>query len=169
MNWHEGLLHKLKSYGVNGPLLSLIKSFWENMMQRVVLNGQTSSWKHVLAGLPQGSILGPLFFLVYINDIPDGLQSIVKIFADDTSLFKILFHYIISSSVLDNDLRIIAKWAFKWKILFNPDPSKQAVEIIFPTKISTTKPPILTFNNGIVSSKESHKYLGMILDKNLIT
>ena len=165
--WHEGLLHKLKSYGVNGPLLSLIKSFLENRMQRVVLNGQTSSWKHVLAGVPQGSILGPLFFLVYINDIPDGLQSIVKIFADDTSLFKVLFDYIISSSVLDSDLRLIANWAFKWKMLFNPDPSKQALEIIFSTKLITTQPPILTFNNSIVSSKESHKHLGMILDKKL--
>ena len=76
-------------------MLSLIKSFFENRMQRVVLNGQTSSWKHFLAGVPQGSILGPLFFLVYINDIPDGLQSIVKIFADDTSLFKLLFDCII--------------------------------------------------------------------------
>ena len=95
--WLEGLLHKLKSYGVSGPFLSLIKSFLENRMQRVVLNGQTSSWKHVLAGVPQGSILGPLFFLVYINDIPDGLQSIVKIFAVDTPLYLkscliILYH-----------------------------------------------------------------------------
>ena len=136
-------------------------------MQRVVLNGQTSPWKHVLAGVPQGSILGPLFFLVYIKDIPDGLQSIVKIFADDNSLFKVLFDCIISSSVLDNDLRLIANWVFNWKMLFNPDPSKQAVEIIFSTKIINTKPPILTFNNGTVSSKESHKHLGMILDKKL--
>ena len=72
-------------------------------MQRVVLNGQTSSWKHVLAWVPQGSFLCPLFFIVYINDISDGLQSIVKIFADVTSLFKVLFDYIISSSVLDNN------------------------------------------------------------------
>ena len=97
------------------------------------------------------------------------MQSIVKIFADDTSLFifKVLFDYIISSSVLDSDLRLIANWAFKWKMLFNPDPSKQAVEIIFSTKLITTQPPILTFNNSIVSSKESHKHLGMILDKKL--
>ena len=75
-------------------------------MQRVILNGQTSSWKNVLAGVPQGSILGPLFFLVYINDISDGPQSIVKIFADDTSLFKDFIDYIISSSVLDYDLML---------------------------------------------------------------
>ena len=111
-------------YGIYTTLFVLVGI--NDRMQRVVLNGQTSSWKNVLAGVPQGSILGPLFFLVYINDIPDGL-SIVKVFADDTSLFKVLFDYIISSSVLDNDLRLIANWAFKWKILFNPDPSKQAV------------------------------------------
>ena len=69
--------------------------------------------------------------------------------------------------MLDSDLRLIDNWAFKWKVLFNPDPYKQAVEIIFSTKLITTKPPILTFNNSIVSSKESHKHLGMILDKKL--
>ena len=69
--------------------------------------------------------------------------------------------------MLDNDLRFIANWAFKWKMLFNPDLSKQGVEIIFSTKMITTKPPILTFNNGVASSKESYKHLGMILDKEL--
>ena len=79
-----------KANGINGPPLTLIKSFLSNRFQRVVLNGQTSNWKEVLAGVPQGSILGPLFFLIFINDIPEGIQSNIKIFADDTSIFSVL-------------------------------------------------------------------------------
>ena len=86
--WHKGLIYKLKSYGISGNLLKLIENYLTNCKQRVVLNGQTSSWERVLSGVPQGSILGPLLFLIYINDLPDGIQSICKIFADDTSFFS---------------------------------------------------------------------------------
>ena len=82
--WHEGLLYKLETYGIEGQLLSLLKNYLENHKQRVVLNGQTSDWKKINSGVPQGSVLGPLLFLIYINDLPDGITSICKIFADDT-------------------------------------------------------------------------------------
>ena len=82
--WHKGLIFKLKHIGISGNLLSFLKSFLNNRFQRVVLNGQSSNWSSVLAGVPQGSILGPLFFLIYINDLLEGLQSLVKLFADDT-------------------------------------------------------------------------------------
>ena len=87
--WHEGLLHKLKCYGVEGKMYELFKIFLTDRKQRV-LNGQTSSWKNVNSGVPQGSVLGPLLFLMYINDLPDGIQSNVKLFADDTCLFSIV-------------------------------------------------------------------------------
>ena len=105
-------------------------------MQRVVLNGQTSSWKNILAGVPEDSILGPLFFLVYINYIPDGLESIVKIFSDDTSLFKVLFDYIISSSVLDNDLRLIANWALSGKCYSIQTLQNRPLKLYSPQKES---------------------------------
>ena len=76
--WHDGLLYKLKSYGINCPLLNLLKSVLTNRFQRVVLNGQTSNWKEILAGFILGFILGPLFFLISINDIPDWIQSNIK-------------------------------------------------------------------------------------------
>ena len=71
--WHEGLIFKLRRCGISGQLLSLIQNFLADRKQRTVLNGKTSDWGKVSAGVPQGSILGPLFFLVYINDLTDNL------------------------------------------------------------------------------------------------
>ena len=88
--WHEGLLYKLKSMGVSGKLYNLLENYLSDRFQRVLLNGQTSSWRPVLAGVPQGSILGPLLFLIYINDLPNELKSNANLFADDTSLFTIV-------------------------------------------------------------------------------
>ena len=83
MVWHKGLLYKLKS-------MSISEKFYNLLFQRVALNGQTSSWRTVLAGVPQGLILGQLLFLIYINDLPNEFKSNVKLFRDDTSLFTIV-------------------------------------------------------------------------------
>ena len=107
--WHEGLLYKLKSMGISGELYTLLENYLSGRLQRVVLNGQTSSWRTVLAGVPQGSILGPLLFLIYINDLPDNLKSNAKLFADDTSLFTIVKDNNESANVLNNDLIHISK------------------------------------------------------------
>ena len=94
--------------------------------QRVLLNGQCSNWQPILAGVPQGSILAPLFFLMYINDLPDGLKSNVKSFGDDTSLFSVVKNKEESTSDLLNDLDMISKWAYNCKTSFNSDPKKPA-------------------------------------------
>ena len=94
------------------------------------MNGQFSSWADVNAGVPQGSILGPLLFLIYINDLSDGRKSECKLFADDTSLFSVVNDINTSVSDLNEDLEKIINWAFKWKMNFNPDPNKQAQGII---------------------------------------
>ena len=125
--WHEGLLYKLKSFGICGNLLNLIKHYLTDRSQRVLLNGQCSNWQPILAGVPQGSILGPLFFLIYINDLPDGLKSKVKLFTDDTSLFSVVKNKKESASDLTNDLAMISKWAYNWKLPFNGDPKKTHV------------------------------------------
>ena len=75
-------------YGIDGKLLKLLENYLTDRQQRVVLNGQTSSWQNIYAGVPQGSVLGQLLFLIYINDLPGELTSMCKIFADDTSLFS---------------------------------------------------------------------------------
>ena len=96
-----------------------------------MLNGQSSRWSSVPAGVPQGSILGPLLFLICINDLPENLQSTVKLFADDKSLFSTMYEPNISASQLESDLKKLSHWAYKWKMNFNPDLSKQAQEVIF--------------------------------------
>ena len=91
--WHDGLIYKLKRCGVSGNLLALINNFLKDRKQRTVLNGQSSSWGDISAGVPQGSILGPLFFLVYINDLTEDLRCNVKLFADDTTLFMVVQNF----------------------------------------------------------------------------
>ena len=165
--WHKGLIHKLKQNGIGGPLLKILTDFLKSRKQRVVLNGQHSSWSDVLAGVPQGSILGPLLFLIYINDLSDGLQCNPKLFADDTSLFATVHNIKKATNDLNNDLTKITKWAFQWKMSFNPDISKQAHEVIFSRKRSVSSHPPLTFNNIPVAQTNSQKHLGMQLDKKL--
>ena len=80
--------------------------------------------------MPQGSVLDPLFFLIYINGLPLGLTT-VKLFADDTSLFSVVNNTSVSASRLNNDLVKIRDWDFNWRVLFNPDPTKPAKEVVF--------------------------------------
>ena len=129
--WHKELIFKLSQNGISGNLLDILSDFLSDRKQRVVLNGQKSTWENVNAGVPQGSILGPLLFLIYINDLSGDLSSKTKLFADDTSLFNVAHDINISANELNNDLKKFSNWAFQWKMSFNPDPSKQAQEVIF--------------------------------------
>ena len=107
-----------------------------------MLNGQVSAWASVNAGVPQGSILGPLLFLIYIINLPDNLSSNVELFADDTSLFSVTHDMKVSARELNNDLRKISNWAFQRKMSFHPDHDKQAQEVICSQKIkSNVHPP----------------------------
>ena len=85
--WHDGLIFKLKGFGISGNLISLLTNYLSDRYQRVVLNGQESDWEKIYADVPQGSVLGPILFLVYINDLIDGISSNIKLFAADSSLF----------------------------------------------------------------------------------
>ena len=116
--WHDGLLFKLKSYGISGCLFTVIKDFLNNRRQRVVLNGKSSIWSPVTAGVPQGSVLGPLLFLIYINDLVDNISSEAKLFADDTSLFTVVYDVDIAADQLNRDLKVISNWAHQWKMQF---------------------------------------------------
>ena len=111
--WHIGLIHKLKQNGIGGLLLKILTDFLKSRKQRVVLNGQHSSWSDVLAGVPQGSILGLLLFLIYINDLSDVLQCNPKLFSDDTLLFALVHNIKRATNDSNNDLTKITKLAFQ--------------------------------------------------------
>ena len=109
-------------------------------------------------------MLGPLLFLIYINDLSYGIEPISKIFADDTPLFSKVKDETFSDTQLNNDLNKISKWAFQWKMLFNPDRSKQAIEICFSIKRDNENYPSLVFNDSKLQLGNSQKHLGLILD-----
>ena len=112
-----------------------------NRKQWVVLNGLSSSWTNVAAAVLQGSILGPLLFLIYINNLGEVLSSNTLIlFADDTSLFSVIHDSVITTSELNSDLARIKQWAFQWKMSFNPDLNKQAQEVKSSRKLKKVFP-----------------------------
>ena len=142
-------------------------SISHGLKQRTVLNGQCSSWGDILAGVPQGSILGPLFFLVYINDLTENLNCNVKLFADNTSLFTVAQEPDEAANHMNHDLGLIRQWAQDWRMSVNPDPQKQAVEVLFSRKRNDIDHQVILFNNIPVTKVDEHKHLGIILDKEL--
>ena len=109
--WHEGLLYNLKKNSILGNLLETLTDFFKDRKQRVVFNGQSSSWANVEAAVPQGSMLDPLLFLIYINDLPDSLSTNLKLFSDDTSLFSVVHDIAISFCDLNYFLNRVREWA----------------------------------------------------------
>ena len=112
-------------------------------------------------------MLGPLMCLIYINDLPDNIQSTCKIFADDTSLFAHVFNEDTSQDELNNDLLRVSDWAFQWKMQFNPDPNKQAQEVVFSKKAESNNSLPLIFNKTEVTTCQSQKHQGLTLGKRL--
>ena len=118
--WQAGLLQKLKSYGISGQIFGLISSFLSNRRPQVILDGESSQEYLVNAGVPQGSILGPTVFLLYINDLPDDAICNIAIYGDDTTLYSKcdqssdLWQQLELASELESDL-----WGRKWLVNFN--------------------------------------------------
>ena len=123
--WHAGLLHKLKSFGISGQIFGLISSFLSNRRLRVILDWKSSQEYPVNAGVPQGSILGPTLFLIYINDLPDDVICNITIYADDTTLYtefdqaSDLWQHLELASELESDLRDTVDRGRKWLVDFN--------------------------------------------------
>ena len=154
--------YKLKLYGLKNKLLNLIQNYLTNRQQSVLLNGRISKWTNILAGVPQGFVLGALLFLIYINDLPDGLKSICKIFANDTSLSSKIDDINTSNIEFSNDLVKISRWAYQWKMSFNPDIDKQVTQ-----RSEKALPPPIFFNSNNVLTSPCQKHLGFVLDSKL--
>ena len=117
--WHTGLLYKLRAAGVTGEVLAWFKSYLSNRRQRVVIPGASLDWVFIRAGVPQGSILGPLLILFYINDIVLEIKSNIRPFADDTSLFIIVDNPTEAANILNDDLSKITRWTGMLLLSFN--------------------------------------------------
>ena len=134
----------------------------------VVSRMRSEREREISAGVPQGSILGPLFFPVYINDLAVGLKCNFKLFADDTSLFTVVEDSTnTAANDMNHDLDLIGQWAYAWRMSLNPDPQKQAVELTFSKKKMEIYHAVIFFNDIPVKKVNEHKYLGIILDSKL--
>ena len=153
--------------GISGELYNLIENYLSGRIERVVLNGQTSPCRPVLAGVPQGSILGSPFFLIFINVLSNELKSNVKPFADDTSLYTVVKDKNESANIINNELWQISKWAFNWKMLLNPDPYKPGQEVLFSRKDKVQVHPTINLSNTPVEINSYQIHLGILLDEKL--
>ena len=158
--WHKGLIHKLEAAGVAGETLTWFRNYLSDRRQRVVLPGASSDLAYIRAGVPQGSILGSLLFLVYINDIVEDIGSHIRLFSDDTSLFIIIDDPITSAARLNIDLDKISRWAITWLVTFNPTKSES---FLVSRKLKRPMHPHLYMQGVQIEEVECHKHLGVYL------
>ena len=161
--WHRGLLSKLEQIGISDSCLQLFKSYLSNRKQCTVIDGVKSNLLDIKAGVPQGSRLGPLLFIIYINDIGETLESDILIFADDCSLFASGKDPTETVQQLNRDLGRISSWAKTWKVTFNAGKSK---DMIFSSKFLNNSPPLI-FNDNVIDRVNTHRHLGVYLTSNL--
>lgn len=165
---HKLLIHKIESYGIRGNTLNIIKSYLLNRRVQVRINGEFSDLTqegYINSGVPQGSILGPLLFLLYINDLPEQLSSEVFLYADDTSLFLPIDpeNILLSNNTLQNDIDLVHEWARTWGLAFSPSKSRDLTFTKFGEKIYCK----MKLNNVEIPTVNFHKHLGFFLDSNL--
>ena len=158
---HKALLIILESIGVSSTILSWLKSYLTGRKQRVVIDGRYSTWQRVLVGVPQGSVLGPLLFIIFINDLITKVDCKIHVYADDVMLFEIGNEIEYVNESLERNLAIAETWGREWLVEFN---QSKTVAISFGDE-SNTRP--LSFRNALVIDSTEHKHLGVILQSNL--
>jgi len=159
---HQRLAQKLHHYGIRGNLLHWVQSFLSDRSQRVLVEGHTSASASVTSGVPQGSVLGPLLFLLYINDMPSRVSSTTKLFADDSLLYRVI-RSARDSAALQEDLHNLEKWESEWQMAFNPSKCETI-------RITRKRQPIIstyTIHGHILDTVPSGKYLGVTIHEKL--
>ena len=116
---HNRLISKLYAYNLDARIIKWIKYYLSERKQFVEINGKKSEWQNVTSGIPQGSVLGPLLFLIYINDLPDGIMSTIYMYADNTKLYREIKSHE-DHQILQNDLTKLCIWSKKWLLKFHP-------------------------------------------------
>ena len=159
---HSLLTHKLHQYGISGNINKWIKAFLSDRKQTVVVNGASSEYVSVESGVPQGSVLGPTLFLLYINDLPDGLTSTPRLFADDTACHKKVKNSNDQSS-LQNDLDKLADWEKRWKMSFHP----QKCSVVHMTRRLNSDIYPYHLHGHELGKEENVKYLGLTINRRL--
>ncbi len=164
--YHKGLLFKLEQMGICGNLLKWLESYLSGRSLKVVINGVESNPRYINASVPQGSILGPLLFLVYVNDLVSDLETTPYLFADDTSLLEIINPRNVNGSFdkINRDLESLSYWAAQWRVNFN---ATKTVYMIMSNKKNPTVYPDLTLNGQVITRVTSHKHLGITLTKDM--
>src|SRR5664279_1964424 len=159
---HQRLLVKIQSYGICGKTHSWITSFLSNRQQRVVLGGGQSSWLPVISGVPQGTVLGPLLFLLYINDITENISSEIRLFADDCILYRQIKKPV-DCSILQKDIDKLHNRSLTWQMTFN---SKKCHILSISRKRDK---PLLNYCLGqdSLTAVDSYPYLGVTISKDL--
>jgi len=163
--WHKGLLWKLKKIGVCDNLCEWFNSYLKDRKIRTVVHGKSSDWYKISAGVPQGSILGPLLFLIYVNDIVEDIKCEILLYADDTSLICSFDKDNMSESFqkLNGDLSTLTNWAYEWHMDFNAAKSEY---VIFSNKKNINYPALSMDNQNLERVKE-HTHLGLTLDETM--
>ena len=161
--WTRGLLSKIKSFRIKGKLFNWIIDYLTNRKQRVFLDGKYSKWSEVKAGVPQGSILGPIFFLIYINDLTENIKSNIRLFADDTMIYAEVDDPKITSDLLNSDLERINNWSKRWLVNFSPEKTRT---LTFSTRRTKQIYPDLYLNNIKIKETDNHKHLGLTFSNN---
>ena len=153
-------MHKLKAAGVTGEVLDWFKHYLSDRKQRVVIPGAVSDWVFIRAGVPQGSILGPLLFLLYSNDIVIDIGSNIRLFSDDTSLYIVVDDPITAADCINTDLDKISRWAATWLVSFNPAMTES---LLISRKLNRSQHPALSMQIHQINEVDSHKHLGICL------
>ena len=156
--WRKGLIHKMRKLGIRGRLLGWFASYLEERMQRVVLKGTVSAWSTIMAGVPQGSILGPILYLLFAEDLCELIMCGLRMFADDTLLFAEGLTERECAKAIQPSLDALNKWAKKWKIKLNSSKTKT---LTF-SRVGSLKYP-LTMDYRFVEEVLIHKHLGLTL------